>query len=169
MKSTDSILITIKNRGNLTFPSEDVIKITRRCEIIIRSNYNVIRTKKNIKTILIMTIFNDICHEVFNNNAMTEYILQQDLFDNHKIELIKRIISIYVNIRLFHEAKCATDFIHNEYIRQNKYHFIPFSLAQTLDTLSVPAFLLHVYILKGRHFSSIRFMNVSIVRGSSLF
>lgn len=32
--------------------------------------------------------------------------------------------------------------------KEDEYHSIPFSLAQTLDTLSVLAFLLHVYILK---------------------
>jgi len=36
-------------------------------------------------------------------------IMQQDLFDNYKSELIKSIIEIYLNLRLFHEAKCATD------------------------------------------------------------
>lgn len=98
-KSTDSILITVKNRGNLIFPSEDVIKITRCCEIVIRSNYNVIRTRKNIKTILIMKVFTDVCHAVFNDNVMTEHILQQDVFDNHRIELIKRIITTYQEAR----------------------------------------------------------------------
>jgi len=36
-------------------------------------------------------------------------IMQQDLFDNHKSKLIKSIIEIYLNLRLFHEAKHATD------------------------------------------------------------
>jgi len=31
------------------------------------------------------------------------------LFDNHKSELIKSIIEIYLNLRLFHEAKRAID------------------------------------------------------------
>jgi len=34
-------------------------------------------------------------------------IMQQDLFDNHKNELIKSIIEIYLNLRLFHETKRA--------------------------------------------------------------
>ena len=33
--------------------------------------------------------------------------MQQDLFDNHKNELIKSIIEIYLNLCLFHEAKCT--------------------------------------------------------------
>lgn len=127
VKSTDSILITVKNRGNLIFPSEDVIKTTRCCEIVIRSNYNIIRTKKNIKTILITKVFNEVCHSVFNNNTMIEHILQQDIFDNHRTELIKSIITIYINLRLFHEAKCATDLIQKKYIRSKFTKLIHFN------------------------------------------
>lgn len=119
--------ITVKNRGNLIFPSEDVIKTTRCCEIVIRSNYNIIRTKKNIKAILITKVFNEICHSVFNNSTMIEHILQQDIFDNHRTELIKSIITIYINLRLFHEAKCATDFIHKKYIRRKFTKLIHFN------------------------------------------
>jgi len=36
-------------------------------------------------------------------------IMQQDLFDNHKSELIKSIIEIYLNLRLFHEARYRYD------------------------------------------------------------
>lgn len=115
-KSTDSILITVKNRGNLVFPSDDVIKITQCCETVIRSNYNIIRTRNNIKTIVTIKVFNEVCYSVFNDNAMTEHILQQDVFDNHKTELIKSIITIYINLRLFHEAKCASESTHKEYI-----------------------------------------------------
>lgn len=141
VKSTDSILITVKNRGklilitvknrgNLIFPSEDVIKTTRCCEIVIRSNYNIIRIKKNIKAILITKVFNEVCHTVFNNSTMIEHILQQHIFNNHRTELIKSIITIYINLRLFHEAKCATEFIHKKYIRRKFTKLIHFKIHQ---------------------------------------
>jgi len=52
--------------------------------------------------------------------------IQQDLFDNHKSELIKSIIEIYLNLRLFHETKCATDVRQKEYIRHKYKKLIHF-------------------------------------------
>jgi len=49
---------------------------------------------------LTMQIYQEICDSVFNNSKMTEHIMQQNLFD--KSELIKSIIEIYLNLRLFH-------------------------------------------------------------------
>ncbi|KYQ60588.1 hypothetical protein ALC60_00354, partial [Trachymyrmex zeteki] len=115
-----------KNRGNLIFPSDDVIKITKYCETVIRLNSNIIRTTNNIKTIITMKVFNDVCHSVFNDSAMSEHIMHQNIFDNHKTELIKSIIVIYVNLRLFHEAKCVNDSIQKEYIRHKFTKLIHF-------------------------------------------
>jgi len=124
--SSNSILINLKNRGNLVFPSQDVIKITQFCERIIRTNYNIVRTRNNIKAILTIQIYQEICDSVFNDSKMTEHIMQQDLFDNHKSELIKSIIEIYLNLRLFHEAKCATDVRQKEYVRHKYKKLIHF-------------------------------------------
>ncbi|KYM84283.1 hypothetical protein ALC53_05376 [Atta colombica] len=52
-----------------------------------------------------------IAHSVFNDSAMSEHIMHQNIFDNHKTELIKSIIVIYVNLRLFHKAKCVNNSI----------------------------------------------------------
>jgi len=50
---------------------------------------------------------------------MTEHIMQQDLIDNHKTELIKSIIEIYINLRLFREItdliRSITDLIRRLY------------------------------------------------------
>jgi len=47
-------------------------------------------------------------------------IIQQDLFDNHKSKLIKSIIEIYLNLRLFHEAKHRYG-TKRKNVRHNKY------------------------------------------------
>ncbi|KYN29051.1 THAP domain-containing protein 9, partial [Trachymyrmex cornetzi] len=124
--STNSILINLKNRGNLVFPSQDVIKITQFCEKVIRANYNIVRTRNNIKAILTIQIYQEICDSVFNDSKITEHIMQQDLFDNHKSELIKSIIEIYLNLRLFHEAKCTTNVGRKEYVRHKYKKLIHF-------------------------------------------
>jgi len=98
--STNSILINFKNRGNLVFLSQDVIKKTQFCERVIRAIILFV-----LEIILKIQIYREICDSVFNDNKMTEHIMQQD-FDNHKNELIKSN-EIYLNLCLFHEAKCA--------------------------------------------------------------
>jgi len=75
---------------------------------------------------LTIQIYQEICDSVFNDNKMTEHIMQQDLFDNHKSELIKSIIEIYLNLRFFHEAKCATDVRQKEYVRHKYKKLIHF-------------------------------------------
>lgn len=71
----------------------------------------------NIKSILVNKIFVQTC-TVFNTTLMAKHILSQNVIDNHKIQLIKLIIDIYVRIRLFHEAKLKSQ--KSEYIR-HKY------------------------------------------------
>ena len=57
---------------------------------------------------------------------MTEHIMQQHFLNNHKTELIKSIITTYINLRLFHEGKCATLAKQNDYIRQQFSKLIHF-------------------------------------------
>jgi len=121
-KSTNSSLIKLKNRGKLIFPSVDVIKIARVCEMTIRENKHKIFIIKNIKNILIAKTFKTVCHSVFNDIEMTEHIMQQEILNDHKTALIKNIILTYINIRLFHEGKCATlceqkDFIRHKFLK----------------------------------------------------
>lgn len=124
--STDSLLINLKNRGNLIYPSADVIKITKYCEKIIRANNHTIRTTNNIKAVLVNKIFYEVCDSVFNDCAMTKHIMDQNLLDNHKIELVKTIIELYINLRLHHEAKCATNLIEKKHIRHKFTKLIHF-------------------------------------------
>lgn len=121
-----SHLITLKNRGKLTIPSEDVIKVTNECEKIIRQNNHLIFVKKNIKDFLALKVFNAVINYSFTHDAMFEHIRNQDIFDNHKIQLVKYIIEIYVKIRLYHEAKFSGEVEKKQYIRHKYSKLIHF-------------------------------------------
>lgn len=115
-------LIDLKSRGGLMNPSRDVTTITTTTEKIIRANNHVIFTKKNIKDFLLVKAFHAVStnHIVFNDVIMTDHTQRQGILNNHRTELIKEIIKIYIRVRLFHEGKCATESERQEYIR-NKY------------------------------------------------
>jgi len=95
-----SKLTQLKNRGNLISPSDDVIYISRSAERIIRE-HNHLSKKANIKQLLIARVFRYVHEKVFIHKSMTDHIMEQNIFDNHKVVLIKKIISIYVQLRLF--------------------------------------------------------------------
>lgn len=124
--STDSVLITLKNRGKLIYPSQDVVKIAKACETNIRENYHIIFKTKNIKNVLVIKTFQIVCHLVFNDNKMTKHIMTQDILNNHKNELIQTIIKIYINLRLFHEGKNISDTKQTDFIRQKYSKLIHF-------------------------------------------
>lgn len=112
-------LISIKNRGKLLYPSNE---ITKTSESVIRSNSNILFTQKNILSHLITKTFHLIIteHNVFNDNIMNDHIQKQAILNNHKVLLIKEIIGTYIQLRLYHEAKCASAIKKDENIR-HKY------------------------------------------------
>ncbi|KYN06209.1 THAP domain-containing protein 9 [Cyphomyrmex costatus] len=110
-------LSAIKNRGPLYIaPSEDVCHLCRICEKIIRENL-VNLTKNNFKRNLINQALRRIGIP-FCNNVMDNHILFQDVMDNHRIQLCQYVIDMYINIRLFHEARKIFD--NKKYVR-NKF------------------------------------------------
>lgn len=80
-------------------------------------------TTKNIKNILLLKVLRAI-ESPFNNVKMNDHILSQDIMDNHKSQLTKLIINIFLKIRLFHEAKISSEKIEN--IRQKYTKLILF-------------------------------------------
>jgi len=71
---------------------------------------------------------NEVCSEtyIFNNDIMKNHILNQDVFNNHRSQLIYLIIRHYVNIRLHHFAKMHTLSITKKNIRRNMTKLILF-------------------------------------------
>lgn len=117
------LLIDIKNRGPLIFPSKDVMNICLVAERFFRQNYCNLFTKANIKNILTNQILNSL-DSPFTGTLMHYHILSQDVINNHRIQLIKLIIETFLNIRLFHEAKERSD--KDEHIRQKYTNLILF-------------------------------------------
>lgn len=97
------LLSKMKNRGPFIAPSKDVISICKVSERIIRQ-YSHTLFSRNIKTIIMNKIFNQIGNP-FDNEIMNEHVLCQQIFDNHRSQLCKYIIELYVNIKLFDETK----------------------------------------------------------------
>lgn len=56
---------------------------------------------------------------VFSDTSMANHIKNQDILDNHRIILIKKVISVFSNTRLYWEGKKASE--KPAYVRQ-KYH-----------------------------------------------
>lgn len=117
------LLIKIKNRGPFVFPSMDVIKICTAAERVFRQYYTNLFVQKNIKTKMSQQIINSL-DDPFSGTEMQTHILSQDIFNNHRIQLIKLIIETFLNIRLYHEAKEHS--AKNENIRQKYTKLILF-------------------------------------------
>lgn len=76
-----------------------------------------------MKNILVVKIFRSI-ENPFNTETMNVHILSQDVLDNHKSQLTKLIINLFLKIRLFHEAKISSEKTEN--IRQKYTKLILF-------------------------------------------
>jgi len=93
-----SKLTELKNRGNLIFPSDDVILTSQSAERIIRENSHLIFKKPNIKQFLMIQIFRSVNEKVFVQKSMTDHIMEQNIFDNHKIILINPCVHTRVPV-----------------------------------------------------------------------
>jgi hypothetical protein len=90
----------LKNRGTYLNPSKGVIKICKEAEKIIRQYSN-----KFINAA-----------DYFRFDTKTDaHIKSMDIFDNHKIQLLKLVIETYLKCRLHYEATKNNE--KEEYIR----------------------------------------------------
>ena len=102
-----SRLIALKNRGKYFLPSKDVSEICVMSERLFRQHLGQF-TSTNHKT-LSLKIFS-LCgsKDYFTGQEMLDHIKSQDIFDNHRTQLIKLIIEIFLKIRVHHECKTKT-------------------------------------------------------------
>lgn len=117
---TASTLLKIKNKGKLINISVDVQKICLATEYVIWMHRDMVLTKKNITLMLCIKSLNEVCLKtsIFNSDTMSNHILNQDIFNNHRSQLIKLIIWHYIKIRLHHFAKMHTLSISDKSIHQ---------------------------------------------------
>ena len=77
------------------------------------------------KSRLVNKIISKIAGLPFANEIMTKHVLAaRDIFDNHRIQLVKLVVTLYVEIRLFHE--CRKSNMPKDYIRHQLSKFILF-------------------------------------------
>lgn len=105
LETNDStnLLLLKKNRGMLIKPSEDVNYICIWTEKVIREYQNKIFNKifkKEKKPVIIDKVVQHVLPYVFFN--LNHHILSQELFNNHKKQLIVCITEHYINIRFHH-------------------------------------------------------------------
>jgi len=124
----ESLLLKFKTRGKLINISSDVHKICLATEYIIRFYSNNILKIHNIKMYLIIKTLNEISLDksVFNSNEMRQHIYHQDPFDNHRSQLMKLIIELYVSLRLNHIAKLHSIATTGKNVRRNLTKIILF-------------------------------------------
>lgn len=120
----ESLLIRLKSRGGLIFPSKDVTYICQVGERIFRQHIHEIFIKKDILKYLINKIFVH-TSSCFMKEDMNDHVIGQDFFDNHRIQLIKLVIEIYLKVRFHHEATLRSE--KDVYIRQKYTKLILFS------------------------------------------
>ncbi|KAL1510058.1 hypothetical protein ABEB36_004713 [Hypothenemus hampei] len=117
------LLSRIKDRGKYyVAPSKDVSSICKLAERILKQNSYRLKST-NIKCILVTEIGNKLGIP-FNNIIMDEHVMSQCILDNHRFQLCRLIIDLYLNTRLFHEAKQMSS--KQEYIRQKYTKLILF-------------------------------------------
>jgi hypothetical protein len=77
----------------------------------------------NCNAVLVNKIFSSLSAP-FSSEAMIGHIMSQDIFDNHRVQLCKNIINLYLKVRLHHEARELSR--KDSYIRQKYTKLIPF-------------------------------------------
>lgn len=111
-------LIKRKSRGGLKYPSESVLKICQKSEA-------VIRTAVRLNKLASRTLLTDLLHEVlyaFHGrelfNELHEHMFDNSPLDNHYMHLVRSVAENYINMRLFHVGKQATESLHTAQVRQ---------------------------------------------------
>jgi len=116
-------LIVMKNRGRLVFPSVDVIRVCRSVERIFRMKLSQIHESKFPQMILCL-VLRDIAQNVFQSPDMDDHILAQAILEEHRTELIRAIVRLYLKIRMNFEGKVKSQ--PKSYVRRTLHKLIHF-------------------------------------------
>jgi len=115
LKQANSLFINIKSFGNLHYPRQDTFIITTVAEKI----FNIYRINNALKTKYAfqkMTV--NVMRNLDLNNILNNFN-DNDLMDNHKYDIIKTIIELYLKVKLHYFAKEFTRKSHLIYIRKD--------------------------------------------------
>lgn len=89
--------INKKNKGGLQYLSENVIKVCMKTETIIKRS---IVTKEKVSVDVVISYVLKQCISLNIFQSILVHSFDQSLADNHRILLIKAVISRYFNIRM---------------------------------------------------------------------
>ena len=118
-RASTSTLFDIKNRGGLLTPSDDVVTISRYCEVVFRNvmcNGNIPQ-EKNLLRQLVYNVFK-MCVNRNVFHSLGHHFLDQEPENNHFLWLLEAISRKYFNIRLHHYSKIVNEKIHLSRVRQ---------------------------------------------------
>lgn len=94
-------IITTKDKGGLTYPSDDVVKICIATEIYFKCFHEKHVNKDVVITNVLITFINN--NSIFS--SINYHVHQYGALDNHIILLIKSIISTYANIKINYNCR----------------------------------------------------------------
>ncbi|CAI6355044.1 unnamed protein product [Macrosiphum euphorbiae] len=100
-----NVLIQLKNRNDALYkPSKDVNFICCVSERWIRSSNLKEMYKKNVINKLYIKIKSEVYNSIFRSSILDEHVSNQNLFTNHRDQLITIIITTFITLRLRHIA-----------------------------------------------------------------
>lgn len=114
--------INIKNRGGLTLPSHDVIKICKIAETVIRFALRESGDKRLFKKMTEAFLIHQVLHRFIGNNnifhSLDQHSCDQIPLQNHVVHLIRAVAPEYIHIKLYFIGRSITDNENNISIRQ---------------------------------------------------
>jgi len=115
-----SSLLKLKNRGMLLNASKSVRNICITAKYIFRMEHGNILTNKTILNKICIKTMNEIGQDssIFNSDTIIDHIKNQNIFDNHRNQLIKLITEYYTRLRLHHFSRMHTLNIKGNNIRR---------------------------------------------------
>ena len=111
------IQISLQGSLALRFPRYDTFTIVTFVEKV----YNLYRIQNNLQSKnaydkMIITVFRYLnLNNIFKN--FDSHVQDLDFFENHKYQLIKLIIKLYLDVKFYYYGKCVTLRLHNNFIR----------------------------------------------------
>src|SRR5207237_4471973 len=126
-KVVKMVRVINKNNGSLTIPSEDLIKVCKKTEVIIRSLRQCDMTQLNRAVITRFCLSELLSDEFLFRNLRMEIEDKHTMDSTHVLELLKKIIATYANILLHYIAKELTLAEHPISIRNQMTRLVIFS------------------------------------------
>ena len=108
LDDADAILIRIRDRGGLFFPSKDLVRVCRICETVFRQQSSPLRLKLSTFQLQVVRCMNDDLSDRFNRDDQ-HFASSLDGQNEHLISLLRFISKQYFFARKFHCVRLFND------------------------------------------------------------